>query len=197
MYCKSGGAFVLRLFTLTRLSVFSSSLRFPRFPMDRKEKKLNNLLLVILPFGLFAIAWAVVNVVHVSVGPPLVPLAVATVFLSTLLKIQLPRSNVHLTISDALLIISLVVYGGAVAVLLAAAEAAFTSFVIRRSGETIKLRTGVLNVLNAAVVMFVVTWAVRLFFGSGNLTDTAKSTSGIITLLLTIALTLFIASIIC
>ncbi|MEP6789165.1 MAG: EAL domain-containing protein, partial [Acidobacteriota bacterium] len=46
----------------------------------------------------------------------LVGLAIATVFLSSALRIQMPRHNILLTISDALIILSMLIYGGEVAV---------------------------------------------------------------------------------
>ena len=165
--------------------------------MERKERKLNDLLLVVMPFGLFAIVWALFGVRQVSFGPLFVALAAATVFLSSLLKMRLPRSNVHLTISDALLIISLILYGGEAAVLLAAAEAAFTSFVMKRSGESISVRTAALNIFSAAIVMSAASWTVRLFFGPGNILETARNTGDLITLLLTISAAMFLASIVC
>jgi hypothetical protein len=105
---------------------------------------------MLLPGGLAAIIWAVANfpVTMVSVG--LVTFSLVTVCFSSYLRIQLPRTKIHLTISDALVFLSLLIYGGEVAVLLAALETAFTSINFRRQGVTIKSKTIVINVLIAS-----------------------------------------------
>lgn len=106
--------------------------------MERKERIINVYIALLLPLGIGSVLWALIGFPYESVGFGMAALAVVTIFLSSSLRIQLPRHNVHLTIADALIIATLFTFGGEVAVLLAAAETAFTSFMFRRAGVSIK-----------------------------------------------------------
>lgn len=50
-------------------------------------------------------------------------LAIFTIVFGSRLSLQMPRSNIHITMSDGLIFLALLLYGGEVAILLAAAEA--------------------------------------------------------------------------
>ena len=133
--------------------------------MEKKDRITNLYVGALLPVGIAAIAWAVVTfpVGKVSVG--LIALSVVTVCFSSYLRIQLPRTKIHLTISDSLVFLSLLVYGGEVAVLLAVLETTFTSVNFRRQGVTIKAKTIVINVLVAAFSILVTSAIVNAVFG--------------------------------
>lgn len=96
----------------------------------------------------------------------LIVLSIVTIFFSSYLRIQLPRTKIHLTISDALIFLSLLTYGGQIAVLLAILETTFTSLNFRRQGVVISLKTVVINVLIAAVSGLVTALAVGTLFGT-------------------------------
>jgi diguanylate cyclase (GGDEF)-like protein len=137
--------------------------------MTNQERTLNTSLLMLVPPGIMAAAWAVYNFPVDKFGIGLVMLALVTVFFSAFLRIQLPRTNLHLTISDALVFLSLLVYGGGVAVLLAMLEAAFSSLRLRTSQPSRSFtswRTVSTNVLTAGFSTFATAFLVETLFGS-------------------------------
>lgn len=134
--------------------------------MEKKERIINTFTAVLLPLGLAACGWAVYNFPFAEADAGLLILSVITIFFSSYLKIQLPRTKIHLTVSDALVFLSFLIYGGEVAVLLAAFESLSTSFKFRREGINIKHKTIAVNVAIAAIATFVTSLAVNQIFGS-------------------------------
>jgi diguanylate cyclase (GGDEF)-like protein len=130
------------------------------------SKKFENIYIaVLMPVATGALAWALYYFPRDRMDWRLAGLAVITVFFSSFLRIQLPRTKIHVTTSDAAIILSFLWYGGEVATILALLETAFTSLSYRRSGGTIKHKTIVINILNAVVALFVTTMVVRVVFG--------------------------------
>lgn len=133
------------------------------------EKKARNIKLfepALLPVGAAVFLWSAYNFPVEKLSAGLIALSIVTVFFSSYLRIQLPRTKIHLTISDALVLLSLIIYGGEVAVLLAAFESLFTSLNFRRQGVTIKLKTIFINVAVAAVSTFLTASVVNYIFES-------------------------------
>lgn len=135
-------------------------------PKERKDRIINLYLWLLLPFGIAACGGAIWQFPVWRVDLPLILLSTVTIFFSSYLRIQLPRTKIHLTVSDALVFLSLLIYGGQVAVLLAVLETAFTSLNFRRQGVVIKLRTVVINVLIAAISASATAIGVAKFFGT-------------------------------
>ena len=133
--------------------------------MHSHESLPNKYLIALVPPGLIAALWAVYRfpIQKVSVG--LIVLSVVTVFFSPYLRIQLPRTKTYLTISDAMIMLSMLIYGGEVAVLLAILETAYNSFSLYRKGTEIKLKTAISNISIGAASVFISTVIVRTFFG--------------------------------
>ena len=152
---------------------------------------------MLLPAGLAAIVWAIVTfpIGKVSIG--LVTLSLVTVCFSSYLRIQLPRTKIHLTISDALVFLSLLVYSGQVALLLAVFETTFTSINFRRQGVTIKPKTIVINVLIAAFSIFVTSSVVTAIFGDPTAVIDSGRYSQFVWLLGVMAVTQFFVNSIC
>ena len=146
--------------------------------MSSKDRITNLYLITLLPFALGAAGWAVYNFPTESVSWGLAVLSVITVFFSSYLRIQLPRTKIHLTISDALIFLSLLLYGGEVAVLLVVFETAFTSFAFRQQGVAIRWKTAAINVLIGSVSVFGTATIVNFVIGpvkpvieNGTVTD--------------------------
>src|SRR5215203_2005171 len=95
--------------------------------MDSKEKNLYLFLYALAPFGLGSIIWAIVNLPPGRIDSGVVLTAILAVFCSRFMCPRLPRLDIHVSIFDSLLIVSVVLYGSQVAILLAAIAAAFTS----------------------------------------------------------------------
>ena len=131
------------------------------------NKKLENIYIaVLLPVAVGALGWAVYNFPSHRMDWRLAGLTIITVFFSSFLRIQLPRTKIHVTTSDAAIILSFLWYGGEIAIILSFLETAFTSFSYRRGGGTIRYKTISVNILIAVVALFATTIAVRLVFGS-------------------------------
>ena len=104
-----------------------------------------------------------------------------TIFCSSFLKIQLPRTKLYFTVSDTLIFIAILLYSGEAAVVLAAVESLFTSLIFRRKGIKIKTWTLLLNVAIAAITTFATVAILKYLFGSvseiavsGTITNLAK-----------------------
>lgn len=163
---------------------------------ERKERTTNLYLSLLLPVGIAAIVWAIHGFPVHKINAALIVLSVVTIFFSSYLRIQLPRTKIHLTISDALIFMSLLLYGGEVSVLLAVLETTFTTLNFRRQGVTIKLKTVVINVLVSAVSVFVTALAVSFAFGPiGSITG--FTSTGFIWVLAVMALAQFLVNSIC
>lgn len=133
--------------------------------MPSNKKFENTYIAVLMPVAAGALAWALYNFPSDRMDWRLAGLTIITVFFSSFLRIQLPRTKIHVTTSDAAIILSFLWYGGEIATILAFLETAFTSFSYRRSGGTIKHKTIVINIINAVVALFVTTMVVRVMFG--------------------------------
>jgi diguanylate cyclase (GGDEF)-like protein len=134
--------------------------------MEKTDKQTNLCLALMMPVGLFAAVWAVYHFPADKIDLGMAGLAVITVFFSSFLRIQLPRTKIHLTTSDAMVILTMLWYGGETAIVLTILETAFTSIYLRRQGLLIRPKTIVINVVVAAVTVFLTTGLVSAFFGS-------------------------------
>lgn len=131
-----------------------------------REKVANIFVALTTPLAIAAVAWAVVGVSLESINGGVITLAVLTVFCSCYLRIQLPRVNTHLTISDGLIILAMLMYGGQIALLIAVVETTLASVYISRQGVRMSARSMALNTYFAAFSVFVATHAVDYVFGS-------------------------------
>src|SRR2546423_435393 len=93
-------------------------------------------------------------------------LALFTVTFGPRLTIQVPRAKVHISLSDSFVFLTLLVYGGEAAVLLAAAEAFSASLRFRKKGVTIRFDTFLFNSAMTAVSTFLTVSALQLSFGT-------------------------------
>jgi diguanylate cyclase (GGDEF)-like protein len=150
-----------------------------------------------LPVGLAVLCWVLYCFPHEKVNAGLIALSVVTVFFSSYLRIQLPRTKIHLTISDALIILSLMIYGGEVAVLLAALESFYTSMNFRRQGISIKTKTIFLNVAVAAISTFLTALAANYLFGATETVANTASNTRLMAMITVMALTQFIVNSVC
>ena len=87
-------------------------------------------------------------------------LALATVLIGSRLSIQIPRVKAHISVSDTFIFLSLLLFGGEAAILLATTEALCTS--LRLSN---KVRTHFFNSSVMACTTFLTVWTLRLCFG--------------------------------
>jgi len=159
--------------------------------VENKERNINTFSIMLLPLGLLAVSFSVYNFPIDKISLTLILLSVITIFFSSYLKIQLPRTKIHITISETLIFYSLLEYGGEVAVLLAAFESLYTSLNMRREGVTIKSQTIGINVAVAALTTFISTWVVTQFFGSPDVIVAEGSNATLVLLLAIMVLAQF------
>ena len=159
-----------------------------------KEKRINIFIALLTPFALAAVVWAIrgINVDHIN--PGVITVAALTVFSSCYLRVQLPRINMHVTISDGLIILSLLIYGGEIALMIAVIETAAASFYIRRQGVPIKAKTMLVNSYFAAIGVFVAAKAVSLIFVSTDIIRQRDDSASFVWMLAVMALSLFLVN---
>ncbi|HEX7721613.1 MAG TPA: hypothetical protein VF397_05610, partial [Pyrinomonadaceae bacterium] len=87
-------------------------------------------------------------------------LALATILIGPRLSIPIPRVKAHISVSDTFIFLSLLLFGGEVAILLATAEAVCASARIGRQPRTHFFNAGVM-----ACATFMTVWTLRLLFG--------------------------------
>jgi diguanylate cyclase (GGDEF)-like protein len=164
--------------------------------MERKEKRTNLYLAILAPCGLAAILWALVRFPYGNITVGMVALSIVTILLSSNLRFQLPRVKIHITISDALVFLSMIMYGGPAAILITVLETAFASWNFRRQGVTMKRKTIAINLLISALTVFVTAMAARSIFGPAP--DVIKLASGtFVSMLAIITLTQFLVNSFC
>jgi signal transduction histidine kinase/ActR/RegA family two-component response regulator len=87
--------------------------------------------------------------------------ALITLGLGSRLSIQIPQLSSHISVSDTLIFLTMLLYGGEAAVLLAAAEAFCSSLRFSKKAMTILFNSAVM-----ACSTFLTVWTLRLCFGS-------------------------------
>jgi signal transduction histidine kinase/ActR/RegA family two-component response regulator len=88
-------------------------------------------------------------------------LALITLGLGSRLSIQIPQLSSHISVSDTLIFLTMLLYGGEAAILLAAAEAFCSSLRFSKKTMTIMFNSAVM-----ACSTFLTVWTLRLCFGS-------------------------------
>ena len=134
--------------------------------MISKFGRENIYLVLLTPTAAVSAVWAFYNFPLERLDLRLGILTVVTVFFSSLLRIQLPRTKIHVTTSDAAIILSFLLYGGETALILAILESTFTSLSFKYRGGRIRNKTVVINVVNTAVVVFATIMVIRSTFGA-------------------------------
>jgi signal transduction histidine kinase/ActR/RegA family two-component response regulator len=90
-------------------------------------------------------------------------LAVITICITSRISIHLPRFGSCISVSDTLIFLTLLLYGGEAAVLMTAAEGLFSSSRFCKKKFTVAFNGAAL-----ALSMFTTVWTLRLFFGSAS-----------------------------
>jgi diguanylate cyclase (GGDEF)-like protein len=162
--------------------------------MLSKEKSVNIFIALLTLPAVAAVVWALRGLSVERIDGGLITLAALTIFCSCYLRVQLPRVNIHLTISDGLIILSMLLYGGEITLLLAVIETAVASLNIYRQGVSIRPKTIVLNTYFAALSVFVTAHVVVLMFGSVEIVRARNDLSSYIWLVGTMALFMFLVN---
>src|ERR1044071_5717706 len=89
-------------------------------------------------------------------------ISVLTVAFGSRVVVQIPRVKGQISVSDIFIFLALLLFGGEAAILLAAADACFSTCT-RRVAKT--LRTAAFNTAVYVLSTFVTVWVLRIFFG--------------------------------
>lgn len=175
--------------TLLRLSALTEY--FSMFSLS-KENSINVFLAALTPMAAIAVVWALSGLSTEKINAGAVTLCALTIFCSCYLRIQLPRVNIHLTISDGMIMIAMMLYGGEVALIIAVIESFLASLNIRRLGGTIKPKTILANIYFAAISVFVVSKIVTFIFVSSDVILHRDEFTGFVWLLIVMSVSLFL-----
>lgn len=157
------------------------------------KKDLNNLYMsLIIALGATICFFSAYNFSSVALGridERFVLLALITITLGHYLTVRVPRLTSQITVSDTFIFLTLLLYGGEAAILLAALEAFCASLRFSRKPITILFNSAVM-----ACATFITVWAIRFQFGS--VTDLPRSgySAPLITALCVMAIVQYIAN---
>jgi diguanylate cyclase (GGDEF)-like protein/PAS domain S-box-containing protein len=95
-----------------------------------------------------------------QINLPFLILALATVLVGPRLSIPIPHVRAHISVSDSFIFLTLLLFGGEAAIILATAEAVCASIRISK-----QIRVYIFNAAATATSTFVTVWSLRLLFG--------------------------------
>jgi signal transduction histidine kinase/ActR/RegA family two-component response regulator len=114
---------------------------------------------LVIVAGVVVLAYCVSNVSASLLDTKLILLALLTVFLSARIAIKIPNNGGHLTISDTFIFLIMLMYGREAAVLVAAAEGAYSSLPYREMRRTVVVNGSIM-----AISTFLAATTLRLFY---------------------------------
>jgi len=114
----------------------------------------------IIAAGFAVITYSTAHVTRAQLDIRFLLIALATILIGPRLSIRIPQVKAHISVSDSFVFLTLLLFGGEVAVLLAAAEATCASVRVTKRKRTHLFNAGVM-----ACVTFVTVWTIRFFFG--------------------------------
>src|SRR2546427_4206014 len=131
----------------------------PRKPLTKAY------MLVVIASAAAAATYSAIHFPTERLDLPLIALAVVTIAISSRLTIRIPRISGHISVSDTFFFLTILIYGGEAAVLLAAAEALCSSLRFSNKSIHIKPLTIAFNSAMMACSTFITFVVVRLSFG--------------------------------
>jgi signal transduction histidine kinase/ActR/RegA family two-component response regulator len=114
---------------------------------------------LVIVAGVAVSAYCVSNVSAALLDPKLILMALLTIFLSARIAINIPNNGGHLTISDTFIFLIMLMYGAEAAVLVAAAEGAYSSLPYREMRRTVVVNGSIM-----AISTFLSATTLRLFY---------------------------------
>lgn len=133
--------------------------------MDQQDVK-RAYMWVIIAGAVGAIVYSVLELPLRHLDTRFFALAIFTILLSSRLTVRIPRITGHISVSDTFLFLTILVYGGEAAVLLAALEALCSSLRFSNKSIQIKPITIAFNSAMMACSTFITFVCVQLLFGS-------------------------------
>jgi diguanylate cyclase (GGDEF)-like protein/PAS domain S-box-containing protein len=127
---------------------------------------------LVIVAGTAALSFSVLGFSRSLIDIRFVVLVLATVLVGPRLSIQIPRVKAHISVSDTFIFLTMLLFGGEAAIVLATAEALCASS--RISKQT---RTHLFNAGATACSTFLTVWTLRLIFGETLTSHDANSTN--------------------
>jgi diguanylate cyclase (GGDEF)-like protein len=162
--------------------------------MEKNTRVTNIYFTTLLLLGTVAVAWAVRGIRVERFDFVLGGLAILTLVFGSYLRIQLPRTKIHLTLSDTLIFVCFLMYGAEPALLLGSLEAAISSLNFRRKGVPMRLKTVVINVIITALSIASMAIAVTFIFGDPELIRQVASVKEMVVVLGVMAIAQFLVN---
>ncbi|HYE14941.1 MAG TPA: hypothetical protein VD968_10915, partial [Pyrinomonadaceae bacterium] len=130
-----------------------------------KQRFTRPYMVLVVALGAAACAYSALNLPAGRLDVRFLGLAVITVAISSRLTVMIPRISGHISVSDTFIFLTMLLYGGEPAVLLAATEALCSSLFFSRRAIYIRPLTIAFNSMMMACSTFLTAAAVRLLFG--------------------------------
>jgi diguanylate cyclase (GGDEF)-like protein/PAS domain S-box-containing protein len=118
-------------------------------------------MLAIVALGSAVLVFSGLNVSADQVNVRFLFLSLITICVGSRITIKIPRVKGHISVSDTFIFLSMLLFGGEVAILLSATEALCSSLRFSKMRLTIAF-----NAATAACSTFITVWAIRFSFGS-------------------------------
>lgn len=116
-------------------------------------------------------------------------IAVLTLFLSSRIVIKIPRFSSHISVSDTFIFLTLLLYGGEAAILMASTEALLSSSRFCRKSTTVLFNWGC-----AALSTCITAYSLRLFFGDAAKLSSAPLSAKFVSAMALMALIQYVAN---
>ena len=128
-----------------------------------------------------------------SVDWGLIALTFATIFLGSVLQLQLPRTKIYISLAEAAVFYAIMIYSPPIAVILSALESLNASFAFRRKGINIKRETILFNVATCSITTFIAGWLAWKMFPTELSNHNYADVSSFVGILSVIAVVQFLA----
>jgi signal transduction histidine kinase/ActR/RegA family two-component response regulator len=122
-------------------------------------------MLAIISVALVALTYSITHLPLAKIDLRFLALTILTIAVSSRLTVRIPRISGHISVSDTFLFLTILLYGGEAAVLLAAAEALCSSMRFSRKSIRIRPLTIIFNSSMMACSTFLTFAVVSLLFG--------------------------------
>ncbi|MBE7516889.1 MAG: EAL domain-containing protein [Chloracidobacterium sp.] len=162
--------------------------------MDAVERNKNIFIAAIAPLALGTVVFALIGLGTKEFDPGIGIIGIFTVFCSYFLRIQLPRARMSLTVSDALVILAMVLYGVEVAVILSILDMVAVRLHLWRANGKVNPKGAIVSLSVAPIAVFAAFYAVQLLFGSSEAVLARNDLTSFIWLFVTITAVLFMVS---
>src|SRR6478752_519437 len=130
--------------------------------MDKQKKFSLIYLLTLLPLTVIAVAWPLLELSLRRPDYRTILVGAVMVGAASRLRIRLPKTNSHLALSDALILLSLLYFGGEYAVLMSLPAALVTNVWDLRKRPKLQLLT---NICITVITVFVTSIGILALFG--------------------------------